>query len=192
MVHPAVDRDHRQRPGDAGDRDGDAAGEVGSRGKPVPAVDVDADEDRFHEEGEAFDRKSETEDAAEAGGETGPQQAHLETEDRARDDTGRKQRRHHLRPALRQRPVELIAGAQVEPLDEQHQCWEGDPEADQRDVHREGERLHLPRLQQVVLVDLGRGGARQEEELAHLLCLRWLDRTCISSMVPGLRTSRGV
>src|SRR5205823_4339106 len=54
------------------------------------------------------------------------------------------------------------------------------------DVHREGERLHLPRLQQVILVDLGRGGARQEEELAHLLRLRWLERTCISSMLPVL------
>src|SRR6266480_1965068 len=115
-----------------------------------------------------------------------PQQAHLETEDRARYDPGREQGRHHLRPALRQRPVELVAGAQVEPLDEQHQCWEGDPEADERNVHREGERLHLPRLQQVVLIDPDRGGARQEQELAHLLRLRWLDRTCISSMLPGL------
>jgi hypothetical protein len=161
MVHPAVDRDHRQRPGDAGNRDRDAAGEVGARGEPAPAVDVDADEDRLHEKGEAFDRKSETEDAAEAGGETRPQQAHLETEDRARYDPGRKQGRHHLRPALRQRPVELVAGAQIEPLDEQHQCREGDPKADERDVHREGERLHLPRLQQVVLIDPDRGGARQ-------------------------------
>ena len=127
----------------------------------LPPVDVDPDEDCLHEEGEALDREAETEDAAEAGREGGPQETHLETEDRPRHDSGRKQGRHHLRPALRQRPVELVAGAQVEPLEEQHQCREGDPEADERDVHREGERLHLPRLQQVVLIDPDRGGARQ-------------------------------
>jgi hypothetical protein len=53
-----------------------------------------------------------------------------------------------------------------EPLDEEDQGRERDPEADERDVHGERERLHLPRLQQVVLVDrperaggLGRGGS---------------------------------
>src|SRR5204863_4489061 len=94
MIHPAIDRDHRQRPGDAGNRDRDAASEMGSRGEPATAVGVDPDEDRFHEEGEAFNRKSETEDAPEAGGEARPQQAHLETEDRARYDPGREQGRH--------------------------------------------------------------------------------------------------
>src|SRR5437870_4964649 len=107
MVHPAVDRDHRQRPGDAGNRDGDAASEMGSRGEPAPAVNVD-------------------------------------------------------------------------------------PEADKRDVHHKGERLHLPGLQQIVLVDPSRDGARQYRELAHLLSLLllvslpWLDRARISLILPGL------
>src|SRR5919201_2856207 len=105
-VHPAVDRDHRQGAGEAGDSDWDAAREVGAGREPVPAVDVDADEDRLHEEGEALDREAETEDAAEAGREGGPQEAHLKAEDRPRYDPGRKQRRHHLRPAPRQRPIE--------------------------------------------------------------------------------------
>ena len=93
-------------------------------------------------------------------GEGRPEQAHLEAEDRPGDDADGEQRHHHLRPAPRQRPVELIARAQIEPLDEQHQRRECDPEADERDVHRERQRLHLPRLQQVVLVHLGRRGAR--------------------------------
>src|SRR5438128_12430558 len=82
-----------------------------------PAVDVDTDEDRFHEKGEAFNRKSETEDAAEGGGEAQPQEAHLEAEDRPRYDPSRKQGRHHPRPTLHKGPIELIAGAKVEPLD---------------------------------------------------------------------------
>src|SRR5437588_10308808 len=101
MVRPAVDRDHRQRTCEASNRDRDAAGEMGARGEPPPAVDVDTDEDRFHEKGEAFNRKSETEDAAEGGGEARPQEAHLEAEDRPRYDPSREQGRHHPRPTLR-------------------------------------------------------------------------------------------
>ena len=167
VIHPAVDRDHRQRAGEAGDRDRDAAGEVGAGREAVPAVDVDADEDRLQEEGEALDREAKAEDVAEAGGEVGPEQAQLEAEDRPGHDPGGEQGHHHLRPAPRQRPIELVARAQVEPLDEQHHRREGDPEADERDVHREGQRLHLPGLQQIVLLHLGQWGDRQENELAH-------------------------
>src|ERR671936_1893660 len=92
-VHPAVDRDHRQGAGEAGDRNRDAAGEVGAGREPVPAIDVDADEDRLHEEGEALDREAEAEDAAEPGGEGGPQEAHLETEDRPSHNPGGEQGR---------------------------------------------------------------------------------------------------
>src|ERR1700694_1628454 len=40
-----------------------------------------------------------------------------------------------------------------QPLREQHHRWKRDPERDQRDVHRERQRLHLPRLEQILLVD---------------------------------------
>ena len=85
VVHPAVDRDHHQRAGEAGDHDRDAAQEVRARREPVPAVDVDPDEDRLEEEREALDREAEPEHAAERRGEVRPQQAHLEAEDRAGD-----------------------------------------------------------------------------------------------------------
>ena len=45
-----------------GDHDRDAAGEVSPRRQPIPAVDVDADEDRLDEERESLDREAEAED----------------------------------------------------------------------------------------------------------------------------------
>src|SRR5262245_42431664 len=111
VVHPAVDGDHRQGSGDPGNRDRDAAGEVGARGEPAPAVDVDADEDRFQKEGETFNRKAETEDAPEGGGEARPQEPHLEAEDRPRYHSRREERGHDVRPTLCQRAVKLIAAA---------------------------------------------------------------------------------
>ena len=46
-----------------------------------------------------------------------------------------------------------VAAPAAEPLHPQHQHRERDAEADERDVHRERQRLHLPRLEQVVLLD---------------------------------------
>ncbi len=45
-----------------------------------------------------------------------PQQPHLEAEDRAGDHADGEQRGHDPRPAPRERAVELVAGAQVQPL----------------------------------------------------------------------------
>jgi len=47
---------------------------VRARRQAVPAIDVDADEDRLEKEGEALDREAEAEHAAEGGGELRPQQ----------------------------------------------------------------------------------------------------------------------
>ena len=149
VVHPAVDGDHHQRAGDAGDHDDDAARQVLARRDPVPRVDVDRDEDRLEEEREALEREAEPEDVPERRHELRPQQPELEAEDRAGHDPDREQRDHHLRPAHRERPVERVARAQVERLDEEHERRERDPEADERDVHGERQRLHLPRLEQV-------------------------------------------
>ena len=69
---------------------------------------------------------------------------------------------HHLRPAPGERLVDWVAGAQVEPLGEEDERREGDAEADERDVHGERQRLHLARLEQVVLVDGGRARCKQK------------------------------
>src|SRR4051812_38668430 len=121
-----------------------------TRRQPVPAVHVDPDEDRLEEEREALERESAPEDRPEGGGETGPQEAHLKAEDRARDHPDGEQGDHHSGPAPGERAVQLVTRAQMTPLGEQHRRRECDPEADQRDVHREGQRLHLAGLVQVV------------------------------------------
>ena len=64
---------------------------------------------------------------------------------------------HHLRPPAGERQVDLVAASGAEPLGEHDERGERDPEAHDRDVHREGERLQLPRLEQVVLL----GGAAE-------------------------------
>ena len=99
MVHPGVDCDHHQRPGEAADHDRDPAQQVGAPRQAPPPIDVDADEDRLHEEGEAFDREPEAEHAGEPAGEVRPQQTHLEAQHRARDGADGEQRNHHARPA---------------------------------------------------------------------------------------------
>ena len=142
-----------------------------ARRQPVPAVHVDPDEDRLDEERDALDREAEPEDVTERGHEVRPQEAHLEAQDRARDDTDRKEREHHLGPASREHAIELVTRAQVEPLCEDHEGGECDPEADQRDVRRERERLHLSRLEQVVLVRRaecrGRGARHVGDQRVH-------------------------
>src|SRR3954447_1908193 len=124
-----------------------------ARRQPVPAVDVDADEDRLEEEREALDRESEPEDRPEGPGEVRPQEAHLKAEDRAGDHPHGEEGDHHPGPSPGERAVEVVTRAQIEPLGEQHHRREGDSEADQRDVHHEGQRLHLAGLVQVVLRD---------------------------------------
>lgn len=158
VVHPGVDGDHHQRAHKAGDDDRNAAQEVCAWGEAVPAVDVDGDEDGLDEEGEGLEREAEPEDLAEGGHEVRPEEAKLEAQDRAGDDADGEQGQHHLRPALGDRPVEGIAGPQPESLEQEDEGGEGDAEADDRDVDGERERLHLPRLEQVLLVDRSEGG----------------------------------
>ena len=128
----------------------------------VPAVGVDPDEDRLQEEREPLDREPEPEHAAERGREVRPQQPHLEAQDRAGDHPDREQRQHDPAPALRERSVQRVAGPDPQPLDEHHHHRERDPEADQRDVDGERQRLHLASLQKVFLVH--RGQSQRERE----------------------------
>jgi hypothetical protein len=152
VVHPGVDRDDEEGPGHARDRDGDSAGEVDPGPQPVPAVGVDAEEDGLHEEREALQREAQAEDVPEVGYPLRPQHAELEGEDGPGDHAHREQREHDPRPALGKDAVEVIAGAQVPVLGEQDQHGERDAEAHQRDVNGQGQRLHLARLEQVVLL----------------------------------------
>jgi hypothetical protein len=76
----------------------------------------------------------------------------LEAEDRSGDHTDCEERDEDPRPAPRERQVNRVARAQPEPFCEEHQRGKGDREADKRNVRDERERLHLPRLENVVLI----------------------------------------
>jgi hypothetical protein len=163
VVHPAVDGDDEQRAGHARDGDRDPAQKVRPRLEPVPAIGINPDKDGFEEEGETLQREAEPEHVPEVLHPHRPQQPQLEGQDRAGHDAHREQREHDPRPAFRQRPVERIAAAQVAVFGEQDEHGERDAEAHERNVHRQGECLHLPRLEQIVLVHV------HESQLRHPL-----------------------
>jgi hypothetical protein len=151
IVHPRVDREDEERPREARDDDRYPGQEVHAAREPVPAVDVDRDEDRLDEERDPLQAEGDAEDLAPGGHELRPEQAELEGEDRARDDPDGEEDERDLRPALGQGLVGRVARAEVEALDEEDHRREGDPEAHDRDVHAERERLHLAGLEPVGL-----------------------------------------
>ena len=57
LVHPRVRGDHRERAADAREHDRNAGPEVRPRREPLPAEDVDRDEDRLEEEEQSFHRE---------------------------------------------------------------------------------------------------------------------------------------
>ena len=152
FIHPLTEIT-KNEPGQPGQNDRNADSEMHAFGQPVPPVDVDRDEDRLHEEGEPLESEREPEHVTEGGHELGPQEPHLERQDRAGDDPDREDDQHRLRPPLGERLVERIAGAQPQALEEHHHRREGDAEAHQRDVDHERHGLHLTRLEQVLLLD---------------------------------------
>jgi hypothetical protein len=139
---------------------------VRARRKPVPAVHVDPDENRLEEKRKTLDREPEPENPAERGSEIGPEQTHLEAEDRPRDHADGEERHHDPRPTPRQRAIQRVAGAQPARFGEEHQHRERDAERDERDVHRKRERLHLPCLVKVLLMH---GHQRIGEHADHAL-----------------------
>ena len=102
LVHPGVDGDHREGAPDPADRDRHASPEVLPARQPLPAEDVDRQEDRLEEEEDPLDREQDPEDLPEAPGELGPEQPELEREHGARDRADREGDRGDLRPALGQ------------------------------------------------------------------------------------------
>ena len=148
-VHPAVGRDHRQRPADAGQRDRDSAPEVRPRAHPVPTVDVDGDEDRLNEEEQALDGEGDAVRGAEPAHQPWPQQTQLEREDRARDGADREEHRRHVRPPPGEQHRVLVAPAQPQVVRDKHEDGEGHPEGHEDDVKPQGEGHLLARRQQL-------------------------------------------
>src|SRR5262249_28449543 len=71
------------------------------------------------------------------------------------------------RPPLRQGSVQLVPGAQVAPLAEEDKRRESEAEANQRDVNRQRQRLHLARLEQVLLIDRREAGGEDGAQPSH-------------------------
>ena len=157
-VHPRVHGDHRVGAADPADHDRHAGPEVGPAAEPVPAEDVDRDEDRLEEEEDPLDREQDPEHVAEAPGERRPQQAELEREHRPGDRPDGEGHGGDLRPAPGELERDRVIALEADVVGDQHQRREGDAEAGEDDVEAERERHLAPRRQQ-----LGGGGEGGED-----------------------------
>ncbi len=142
LIHPGVGGDHGEGAAEPGDHDRNARPEVRPAREPLPAVDVDRDEDRLHEEEDPLDREQDPEHAAEAPRELGPQEPELERQHGAGDGAHREGHRRDLRPALRELQCVGVVAAKSDVVGDQHDRREGDAQTGQDDVEPERER-HL-------------------------------------------------
>ncbi len=108
----------------------------------VPAVEIDAEEDRLGEEGKALEREGDADDWAGEAHEGRPEQSELEREHGTGDGADGEQHRGPLRPPPRELAIDVIAGLHPSPLGQHHQYGHGDPDLGEDDVEAEGER-HL-------------------------------------------------
>src|SRR6266542_4804108 len=94
-----------------------------ARGNALPPVKIDAEEDRFGKEGEAFQRKGHTYDRAGVAHEARPEQTQFKRKNGARNRPDRDPDRSPFGPALRKLQVNLFTGSQPTPLGDDHQEW---------------------------------------------------------------------
>ena len=107
---------------------GTAGEPVRARREAVPAVEVDAEEDRLEEERDPLERERQADDPARDLTEPRPQQPELERDDRARDRADREQDGERLGPATGQGEPGRVAGPQVQALGGQHHHRQADAE----------------------------------------------------------------
>ena len=155
VVHPRVHGDDAEGAADAGDHDRHPGPEVLPAVDPLPAVDVDRDEDRLGEEEDALDREAGPEDLAPLLHEGGPEQAELEGEHRAGHGADREEHGGGLRPLAGQieRPGSLCLRPAV--FGDEHHRRQRDTDAGEDDVEAERERHLLAGGEQIV------GGERE-------------------------------
>ena len=137
-VHPRVGRDDEERRRDSGYGNREAHQPVDAGREPLPAVQVDAEEDGLDEEGERLEREGQTDNPAGERGEAREQQTQLEADDRSRHRPDREEDRERLRPAPRECQPHRVARTQVHPLYDQDHQRQSHPEHSEREV--EGKR----------------------------------------------------
>ena len=111
LVHPGVDADDQERRRTGGDQQWDSQYPVPALKDSSPSVNVEAQEDRFDEECDAFEREDESNDAARELYPTGEQESELERDQCPRYCTDGEQQGEYSRPPDRHLAVYLIAGA---------------------------------------------------------------------------------
>ena len=137
-VHPGVGDDDEDPRRGAADGDHHPREPVRPRRHAVPAVEVDAQEDRLQEEREALDGERHPEDRAGERHEARPQQAQLEREHRAGDRSHREQDRRSPGPPVGEGERRLVLPPEPERLRDGHE--HGHADADRREHDVEGER----------------------------------------------------
>jgi hypothetical protein len=161
-VHPGVRGHHEERRGEPGDGDQRARGQVHALGHAIPAVEVDAQKDRFGEEGDPFQRERHPDDRPRMTHECGPEEAQFEGENRAGDRAHGEEDRRAARPLAGEDVIHGVARALPAPFGDGHEERHAHPDRREHDV--EGQRHpHLgARGEQVGHVISGGGiGARR-------------------------------
>jgi hypothetical protein len=148
-VQPRVRGDDAGSTEHRDERDGDASPQVRPRAEPVPAVDVDRDEDRLEEERDRLDVERKAEYVAELAHEPGPEQPELEREDGAGHRADREGHRHDLRPSASQQQRDVVALAHASPVRDQRDRRQRHAERHQQDVEAQREGHLLARGEQV-------------------------------------------
>ena len=116
---------------------------------PLPAVDVDRDEDRLEEERPALDAESDADHVAPLAHQARPQQAELQADHGARHRPDGELDGHHGGPSPGQLHRGRVATAQAEVVHHQGDERQRDAERDQDHVHHQGERHLLASRQQL-------------------------------------------
>ncbi len=137
-VHPRIGGHHEDSRGHPAQGHRHSGPDVRQRRDPVPAVEIDPEEDGLGEEGKALQRERHPDDPAGVLHELRPQQDQLEGQHRSRDGADREQDRGPFRPPLGQLEIDPVAGLLPTPLRDDHQHRHGDPDHGENDV--EGER----------------------------------------------------
>jgi hypothetical protein len=115
----------------------------------IPRVEVDAEEDRFGEEREPFERERHADDAARMLHEGGPEQPEFERQYRAGDSAHGKHDRGALGPPLGELLEQRISRAQIAPLGGGHERRHADADHGEDDVKAERHRHLAARGEQV-------------------------------------------
>ncbi len=166
------------------EHDRQAGPEVRPRAEPVPAVDVDRDEDGLEEEEDSLDGERDAVRGAEAAHQPRPQQPELERQHRARHRADGEEHGRDLRPALGQQQRLLVAAPDAAVVGDHGDRGEGHPERHQDDVEAERERHLLAGGQQ--LGRIGGGEVMAGEgcgDRHHVQCL--LPSACGPSSASG-------